>query len=83
MKSVEAFEPERLVVRDPVEERSYSIGRDPVIDEAAITPLGHQAALRSGAWCCETGGWEISERDWRRQPQLQREQLRVTSPAFR
>lgn len=43
MEPVEAFRPERLVVRDPIDERPQSIRLDAVVDEAARTPFGHQA----------------------------------------
>jgi hypothetical protein len=44
VKSLEAFEPERLVVCDPIDERSQSTWVDPVVDEATITSFGHKSS---------------------------------------
>src|SRR5205823_12968522 len=44
LKSVEAIEPERLIMRDPIDERPQSLWLDPIVDEATLTPFGHQAS---------------------------------------
>jgi hypothetical protein len=56
LKSVEALEPERLVMSDPIDERPESIRLDPVVDEATLVPFGYKASTAKRGQVLGDGG---------------------------